>query len=387
MLRELLAQNERTTVYLCRDEAEQQDVVIKHFHHDPAGMFLHETALALELEHPRLLSSTETVYPSGGTGCIVYPYMAGGTLRDWLDAQGPMAVVECLHCLQDVLEGLEYLHANGYVHADLKPENIYVEQGLDRFHFVIGDLGSAVRASAETPGAGTPAYAAPETLMRRNDARSDLYSLGIIAYELFVGRLPFEGSIKDIQRAHLRGELLLELIHDSLYRGFVGALTTRDVEQRIGSALAARRLLEGMPLVAPSGARGTCGRLLAGDSTEEEDRYELQLAAPPESISIFERWPRRTAFIEHAHFITVVRLGEQCASWLFPKSMRMRTPRNGSVVFCCADQLLRLDPQSLELESLRRLPAGTIGYDFDEHGLVWFDGRAYHLVRAGRQNE
>lgn len=387
MLRELLAQNERTTVYLCRDEAEAQDVVVKHFHHDPAGTFMHETALNLELEHPHLLSSSETIYLSGGTGCIVYRFMAGGTLRDWLDARGPMPVAECMQCLHDVLAGLEYLHANGYVHADLKPDNIYVEQGLDRRRFVIGDLGSAVAVSAERPGAGTPAYAAPETLMRRNDPRSDLYSLGIVAYELFVGRLPFEGSIKDIQRAHLRGDLHLELVHNSLYRGIIGTLTIRDVEQRIGSALAARRLLEGMPLLEQSGSRASCGRLLTDSAAADEDRYELQLVAPPESIAIFERWPRRTAVIEHAHFLSVVRLGEECSSWLFPKTRRMRTPRNGSVVFCCADQLLRLDPQSLDLESLRSLPPGTLGFDFDDHGLVWFDGRAYNMLRAGRQIE
>ena len=386
MLRELIAQNERTTVYLCRDEAEEQDVVVKHFHHDPAGMFMHETAVNLELEHPHLLCSTETIYLSGGTGCIVYPYMRTGTLRDWLDTQGPMPVSECIQCLHDVLTGLEYLHANGYVHADLKPENIYVEPGLERYRFVIGDLGSAVRSTAETPGAGTPAYAAPETLMRRNDPRSDLYSLGVIAYELFVGRLPFEGSVRDIQRAHLRGELHLELLHNSLYRGMVGALTVRDLEQRIPSARAARRLLEGIPLTTQAGARAACGTLVdRGD--DHEDRYELSLDAPPESVTIFERWPNRTAIIEHEHFVSVVRLGDQCSSWLFPKTHRVRTPRNGGVVFCCADQLLRLDPQSLDIESLRTLPAGTLGFDCDEFGLLWFDGRAYNLQRAGRGTE
>ena len=387
MFRELLAQNERTTVLLCRDEEEEQDVVIKHFHHDPSGAFMHETSVNLELEHPHLLSSTETIYLSGGTGCSVYPYLSGGTLRDRLDREGPMPVSECMQCMHDILVALEYLHGRGYVHSDLKPENVYVTQGLERRHYVLGDLGSTVRCSAETPGAGTPAYAAPETLMRRNDARSDLYSLGIIAYELFVGRLPFEGSIREIQRAHLRGDLHLELIYNSLYRGLVGALTTRDVEQRIGSAGAARRLIERMPLVAPSGEREPCGALATQEAGPEEDRYELRLDAPPEGVAIFERWPNRTAVIEHAHFLTVIRLGERCSSWVFPKSHRLRTPRDGGVVFRCADQLMRLDPQTLDLESLRTLPTGAESFDFDTFGLVWSDGRAFHMLRPGRQME
>lgn len=386
VVRQLLAENDRSSVYLCVDEDAGRDVVIKHFHRDSGHLFLHEMSTNLELDHPRLLTSSETIYLSAGAGCIVYDYMRQGTLRDFLQTQGPLPVAECVACIEQLLTGLAHLHDKGFLHSDLKPENIYVEEGPEGLGYRIGDLGSAVRSKDPANGrigVGTPAYAAPETLFKRQNLRSDLYSVGIIAFELFVGRLPFEGSVKQVQRAHIRGELHLELIHHSMYRGLVGVLTEKDVDARVESCKAALHVLSALHERSPRSEPVPCGTRDAEASTVDSDVYDLTLGAEPRGIAIMDRWPNRLLLVEYEHSLEVIRLGDECARTAYPKHGDAAFAADGTVLFRSAQQLLRLDAWAREVSTVQTLPVNATGFDCNEVALMWYDAAGYHLRRTG----
>jgi len=131
---------------------------------------------------------------------VVMPWLEGVSLRDLLRQRSPLPTAEALWLTRQIAEGLAALHAAGWIHADLKPENIIVSSD---YHVTLIDLGFCVRQS-EIQGrrrliAGTLNYIAPEwwTMDGRPDARSDLFSLGVILYEMLCGRRPTNAKTLD----------------------------------------------------------------------------------------------------------------------------------------------------------------------------------------------
>jgi serine/threonine-protein kinase len=128
---------------------------------------------------------------------MVMEWCDGRLLRQILD-EGPMPHERSIHIAIAVLDALEYVHANGVVHRDLKPENIMVDEHDD---IKLIDFGIAGDAAARrltyanfTAAIGTPNYISPEQVKgRRGDGRSDIYSMGVILYEMLSGKLPFNG--------------------------------------------------------------------------------------------------------------------------------------------------------------------------------------------------
>ena len=131
---------------------------------------------------------------------IVMPWLEGVSLRDLLRRRSPLPTAEALWLTRQIAEGLAALHAAGWIHADLKPENIIVNSD---YHVTLIDLGFCVRPAEIQDRrrviAGTLNYIAPEwwTVGGRPDARSDLFSLGIILYEMLFGRRPFNAKTLD----------------------------------------------------------------------------------------------------------------------------------------------------------------------------------------------
>jgi serine/threonine protein phosphatase PrpC len=169
------------------------------FESDPAffSRFQREEAIGAALNHPcvlRILPVQEKSRPY-----IVMEYLEGQTLRQVLQGVERMPVADALAIAVRICEALEYLHAQNVIHRDLKPENIMLcSDGSIR----IMDFGIAKAAglrrltfSGFSASLGTPDYMAPEQVKgKRGDARTDLYSLGVMLYEMVTGALPFEGN-------------------------------------------------------------------------------------------------------------------------------------------------------------------------------------------------
>jgi len=191
------------TVYLAEDLKHNRMVAVKVLKPElavaiGAARFLAEIKTTANLQHPHILA----LHDSGevnGTVFYVMPYVEGESLRDRLEREKQLPVEDALRIAAEVADALQYAHERGVIHRDIKPENILLQRG----HAVVADFGIALAAS-KTGGArmtetgmslGTPTYMSPEQAMgaREVDARTDVYSLGCVLYEMLVGEPPFVG--------------------------------------------------------------------------------------------------------------------------------------------------------------------------------------------------
>ena len=166
--------------------------------------FHNEAASTGKIHHPNVVTIYESGQSDDGTPYIAMEYLEGQTLREMLEARGVLPVSETVEILQQVARGLNAAHKLGIVHRDLKPDNIFMTHGDEGDLIVkVVDFGIAKLRESAThtiPGTvlGTPAYMSFEQAsgMRGDelDARSDVYSLGIVAYEMLTGRLPFHSD-------------------------------------------------------------------------------------------------------------------------------------------------------------------------------------------------
>jgi eukaryotic-like serine/threonine-protein kinase len=192
------------TVFLARDLRHDRPVAFKVLHPDLAATlgperFQREIRMAARLQHPHIL----TVLDSGeaaGRLWFTMPFIQGESLRDRLNREKQLPVEDALRIAREAADALDYAHQEGIVHRDIKPENIM----LTGRHALVADFGIARALGAsgahrltETGLAiGTPAYMSPEqgTGERELDGRSDIYSLGIVLYEMLAGEPPFGGA-------------------------------------------------------------------------------------------------------------------------------------------------------------------------------------------------
>ncbi len=203
------------TVYLAEDLRHGRKVAIKVLEPGLAAAlgverFLREIEIAAKLTHPHILP----LHDSGEADGFLYyvmPYVDGESLRQRLSREKQPALPDATRILKEVVDALAYAHAQGVVHRDIKPDNIM----LSGRHALVADFGIA-KALSEVSGQqqltslgvaiGTPQYMSPEQAAGDDDIdyRADVYSVGIVAYEMLAGRPPFSGTnIQQVLRAQI----------------------------------------------------------------------------------------------------------------------------------------------------------------------------------------
>ncbi|MEP6779122.1 MAG: protein kinase [Gemmatimonadaceae bacterium] len=192
------------TVYLVHDIKHDRDVAMKVLHPDlgaalGAERFLTEIRTTARLQHPHILPLLD----SGDANGLLYyvmPYVSGETLHSKLRREKQLPIDEALLIAREVADALGYAHSLGIIHRDIKPDNILLQHG----HALVADFGIALavqsaggaRMTQTGISVGTPQYMSPEQAMgeRALDARSDIYALGAVTYEMLVGDPPYTGS-------------------------------------------------------------------------------------------------------------------------------------------------------------------------------------------------
>jgi Tol biopolymer transport system component/tRNA A-37 threonylcarbamoyl transferase component Bud32 len=199
-----LGEGGMATVYLAQDIKHNRRVAVKVLRPELAAVigaerFLTEITTTANLQHPHILP----LFDSGeADGFLFYvmPYVQGETVRDRISREKQLPVADAVRIASEVASALDYAHRHGVIHRDIKPENILLHDGSA----LVADFGIALAASkaggtrmTETGmSLGTPHYMSPEQAMgeREITARSDVYALGAVLYEMLTGDPPFTGS-------------------------------------------------------------------------------------------------------------------------------------------------------------------------------------------------
>jgi alpha-tubulin suppressor-like RCC1 family protein len=194
-----------SVVYRARDRALGREVAIKvilsTFGTDAETMarFAQEARLLAGLRHPGIVSAFAVKRLQGGGFALVMEYVAGSTLREIVSEQGPLPADRVERIIRDVGEALAAAHRHGIVHRDVKPDNIFLEEETGRA--LLADFGIAMNLDNPSgltvagTAVGTPNYMSPEQIDgQRIDGRSDLYSLGLVGWEMLTGERPWEGE-------------------------------------------------------------------------------------------------------------------------------------------------------------------------------------------------
>jgi eukaryotic-like serine/threonine-protein kinase len=199
-----LGQGGMATVYLAKDLKHNRPVALKVLKPELAAVvgaerFLSEIETTANLQHPHILA----LFDSGEADSFLFyvmPYLDGETLQSRIQREGQLPVQEAVQIATDVAEALDHAHRHGVIHRDIKPANILLQDGRP----VVADFGIALAVSSAGGGRltetglslGTPYYMSPEqaTGDRDVDARSDVYSLACVVYEMLTGEPPYTGS-------------------------------------------------------------------------------------------------------------------------------------------------------------------------------------------------
>jgi HAMP domain-containing protein len=205
-IRGLVGRGGMGAVYRALDRELDEEVALKVLDTEPGDaaaeqQLRREVKLARTITHPNVIRAYD-FGEADGVRFFTMEYVAGATLRELLDDGGRLALTPALQIAKQVCRGLGAVHRAGIVHGDLKPANIVVTSGVAK----LTDFGVArSRRQEGAPFAGTPPYMSPEQVRGAEvDERSDLYAAGVLMFEMFTGRRPFDAPDPfEVMRLHL----------------------------------------------------------------------------------------------------------------------------------------------------------------------------------------
>ncbi|HVC59377.1 MAG TPA: protein kinase [Acetobacteraceae bacterium] len=283
--------------------------------------FRREAQAAGRLTHPNIVG----VFDYGETGDIAYivmEYVDGPSVKSLVDKQERFAIGDTMRIMTDLLNGLQFSHARGVVHRDIKPANVMLtKEGQGK----IADFGIArIESSSMTQAGtvlGTPAYMSPEQFMGQVvDARTDIYSSGVLLYQLLTGERPFEGGMSAIMHKALNTDPPLPsqitVTCPTAFDGVVRKAMAKRPEERFQSAT---EFLEALQAA-------SSGRPVPGLARDDADSEATMVAAAPRrpaarpvaaSAAVPAAAPKRSALpmIAAAVVVVVALLGG--GAWFF----------------------------------------------------------------------
>jgi serine/threonine-protein kinase len=390
------------TVYLAEDLKHHRKVALKVLKPELAAVlgaerFVQEITTTARLQHPHILP----LFDSGtADGFLFYamPWIQGETLRDKLSRETQLGVDDAVRIAREVADALDYAHQHGIVHRDIKPENILLHGG----HAIVADFGIALAVSAAAGGRmtetglslGTPHYMSPEqaTAEKEITARSDVYSLGSVLYEMLTGNPPHTGASAQ--------QIIMKIITEPA----VSVTTFRkSVPSNVAAAVA--KAIEKLPADRFESAKAF-GDALANPAYTNAAYTNAAFSAATPAPALVRRRRVREAILAGA---LVVACAVAIMGWLRSAMLLRRaeavvvhvafsvapsqgvglvlgrtlalSPDDRTVVYATADSAGRLRLFSRALDDLRRQPiAGTEGasqpfYSPDGRWIGFVDGR------------
>ena len=207
LLQRILASGGMATIYAGLDTRLDRPVAVKimhpHLANDEAfvGRFIKEAKATAALSHPNIVSIQDQGWNEGGAPAvfIVMELVEGSTLRDFLNEQGVLSIEQLFQFLNPVVSALSAAHRIGIIHRDIKPENILIAKDgrvkVADFGLAAGSIIGQTMTAESSVVLGSVSYLSPEQVQRGiADARSDIYALGIVMFEMLAGKKPYEGE-------------------------------------------------------------------------------------------------------------------------------------------------------------------------------------------------
>ncbi|MFX1475972.1 MAG: protein kinase, partial [Promethearchaeota archaeon] len=210
---ELLGSGAVGDVYLAEDMDLKRKVAVKHLKSEYAAdeealeRFREEARTIASLRHPNI-AIVHGLEQENGQSCVIMEYAEKGTLADFLAREGPLPITQAIDLAIALCRALVDVHRRGIFHQDIKPGNILLIESEDKIVSRLSDFGLSGVPKSDIYS--RLQYASPEQLRGESvDARSDIYSLGMVLYEMLTGRPPFAGTVEEVHRAQLEQEPLL----------------------------------------------------------------------------------------------------------------------------------------------------------------------------------
>ncbi len=348
------------TVFLAEDLKHHRQVAIKVLKPELAAVigaerFLREIEIAANLTHPHILP----LHDSGEADSFLYyvmPYVEGESLRDRLNREKQLSVEQALHITTTVGKALDHAHRRGVIHRDIKPENILLHDGEP----FVADFGIAL-AVTEAGGTrltetglslGTPSYMSPEqaTGDRGVDARTDIYSLASVLYELLAGDPPFTGSNVQAIIAKVIGEkpTRIRIIRDTVPPQVEAALEKALAKVPADRFESAAQFATAFTAAAPSEEIPAPGTTKPGVATRPPVRARVRrpgIAAAAVVVlvlAVVAGWLyNRGANVRWARTVAI------------PEILRLRDENNGYDAFHLALEAERYLPDDAQLQKLK----------------------------------